>query len=254
MERKMPLLECAGLTKRWGALSAVDDVSLSVDAGEVVALIGPNGAGKSTVFNLIAGALKKSAGQVQFAGERVEHLAAFDLARRGLSRTYQITCLFPQLTVLENVRLAVQSRCDGRLRAVPSATFIEKTKAEAMAWLGRVGLSEYADRIAGFLSHGDQRLLEIATALALEPKLVLLDEPTQGMSVEETRGTVRLLKSLLQDSPIAVLLVEHDLEVVFGVADRIVVLDQGRKIADGKPEAVRNDPAVQRAYLGVAHA
>lgn len=250
----MPLLECSGLTKRWGAVTTVDDVSLTVEAGEVVALIGPNGAGKSTVFNLIAGAIKKTAGVVRFAGESVEHLSAYDLAQKGLSRTYQITCLFPQLTALENVRLAVQARSPGRLRPTASKAFVDKTEAAAMEWLARVRLADCADRTAGQLSHGDQRLLEIATALALQPKLVLLDEPTQGMSVEETRGTVRLLKSLLEDAPIAVLLVEHDLEVVFGVADRIVVLDQGRKIADGKPEAVRNDPAVQRAYLGVAHA
>ncbi|MGJ7491536.1 ABC transporter ATP-binding protein [Variovorax sp. ZT4R33] len=250
----MPLLECSGLTKRWGAVTTVDDVSFTVDAGEVVALIGPNGAGKSTVFNLIAGATKKSAGTVRFNGESVENLAAHDLAQRGLSRTYQITCLFPQLTALENVRLAVQARSAGRLHPIHSKAFVEATAAQAMAWLGRVRLTGQAHRIAGELAHGDQRLLEIATALALEPKLVLLDEPTQGMSVEETRATVRLLKSLLQDAPIAVLLVEHDLEVVFGVADRIVVLDQGRRIADGTPETVRNDPAVQRAYLGVAHA
>lgn len=250
----MPLLECVGLTKRWGAVTTVNDVDLTVDAGEVVALIGPNGAGKSTVFNLIAGAIKKTAGAVRFAGESVEDLSAYDLAQRGLSRTYQITCLFPQLTVLENVRLAVQARSAGRLNPVASKSFVAQTQAQAMSWLERVRLADHADRTAGQLSHGDQRLLEIATALALRPTLVLLDEPTQGMSVEETRETVKLLKSLLEDAPIAVLLVEHDLEVVFGVADRIVVLDQGRKIADGKPDAVRNDPAVQRAYLGVAHA
>jgi len=250
----MPLLECRGLTKKWGALVAVDNVDISVNSGEVVALIGPNGAGKSTVFNLIAGAIKKTSGTVSFCDERVEHLSASDLARRSLGRTYQITCLFPQLTALENVRLALQACEPGRLNPVPSSAMIKRTTEQAMAWLARVRLRAQADTLAGELAHGDQRLLEIATALAMQPKLILLDEPTQGMSVDETRGTVDLLKALLQGTDKAVLLVEHDLEVVFGLAHRIVVLDQGRKIADGPPEAVKADPAVQRAYLGVAHA
>jgi branched-chain amino acid transport system ATP-binding protein len=250
----MSLLECRGLTKKWGAHVAVDNVDISVKPGEVVALIGPNGAGKSTVFNLIAGATKKSAGTVSFHDERVEKLAAHDLARRGMSRTYQITCLFPQLTAVENVRLALQAKEPGRLNPVPSSEMSKRTMHEAMEWLGRVGLRTHAQALAGELSHGDQRLLEIATALALQPKLILLDEPTQGMSVDETRSTVDLLKSLLRGADMAVLLVEHDLEVVFGLAHRIVVLDRGRKIADGSPEAVKADRAVQEAYLGVAHA
>jgi branched-chain amino acid transport system ATP-binding protein len=250
----MPLLECLGLTKKWGALVAVDNVDITVSAGEVVALIGPNGAGKSTVFNLIAGAIKKTSGTVAFGGERVENLPAFDLARRGLSRTYQITSLFPQLTALENVRLALQACEPARLNPIPSKTQNRRTTDEAMDWLGRVRLRSHAHTFASELAHGDQRLLEIAVALAMEPKLILLDEPTQGMSVDETRGTVDLLHSLLQGTDMAVLLVEHDLEVVFGLAHRIVVLDQGRKIADGAPDAVKADAAVQRAYLGVGHA
>jgi branched-chain amino acid transport system ATP-binding protein len=233
---------------------AVDNVDISVNRGEVVALIGPNGAGKSTVFNLIAGAIAKTSGTVSFIGEKVEHLPANALARRGLGRTYQITCLFPQLTAIENVRLALQACDSGRLNPIPSPAMTKRTTEEAMEWLGRVRLRAHAQTLAGELSHGDQRLLEIATALAMKPKLVLLDEPTQGMSVDETKGTVELLKTLLRGTEMAVLLVEHDLEVVFGLAHRIVVLDQGRKIADGLPEAVKADSAVQLAYLGVAHA
>ena len=252
----MPLLECMGLTKSWGALVAVDSVDIIVNSGEVVAVIGPNGAGKTTLFDLIAGTTKKTAGTVEFCGSRVEGLSANKLTRFGLGRTYQITSLFPKLTAIENVRMARQARDAARLRPLLSKSLVERTSAEAGYWLDRVGLREKADIAASSLSHGDQRLLEIAVALAMEPKLILLDEPTQGMSVEETRGTVTLLKSLLKDRDMAVLLVEHDLEVVFGLAHRIVVLDRGRKIADGAPLSVKADPAVQQAYLGtgnVAH-
>jgi branched-chain amino acid transport system ATP-binding protein len=249
----MPLLDCAGLTKSWGALVAVNDVDLSVNAGEVVALIGPNGAGKTTVFDLIAGVTKKTAGAVTFRGERVDHLSAAALTRRGLGRTYQITSLFPSLTALENVRLAIQSREPGRMRPLLSRPIVDSTSKEALTWLARVRLKERADTLASYLAHGDQRLLEIAVALALRPKLLLLDEPTQGMSIDETRATVDLLKTLLKGTDMAVLLVEHDLEVVFGLAERIVVLDRGRKIADGLPAAVKADAAVQQAYLGAGH-
>src|SRR5438093_9358570 len=194
----MSLLDCVGLTKKWGALVAVDNVDITVNAGEVVALIGPNGAGKSTVFNLIAGTIQKTSGSVAFGGERVENLPAFAMARRGLSRTYQITCLFPQLTALENVRLALQACEPARLNPIPSKAQIKRTTDEAMEWLGRVRLRSLAHSLAGELSHGDQRLIEIAIALAMTPKLVLLDEPTQGMSVDETRATVALHHSLLQ--------------------------------------------------------
>ncbi|MGW1419985.1 ABC transporter ATP-binding protein [Bradyrhizobium manausense] len=249
----MSLLECTGLTKKWGALAAVSDVDIAVGTGEVVALIGPNGAGKSTLFDLIAGRITKTAGAVSFCGNRVDGLSAAALTRRGLSRTYQITSLFPSLTVLENVRLAVQACKPSRSRPLFFKALHDSTTGEALEWLGKVGLRERAGSLAGQLSHGDQRLTEIAVALAMRPKLLLLDEPTQGMSVEETRGTVDLLKSLLKDTDIAVLLVEHDLEVVFGLAHRIVVLDRGRKIADGAPAAVKVDPVVQHAYLGVGN-
>jgi branched-chain amino acid transport system ATP-binding protein len=244
-----PHLECDRVSRHFGALPAVDGVSFAVMRGEIRAVIGPNGAGKTTLFNVIAGMLPPTSGSVRFKGERVSGLSPHAVCARGISRTFQLTSLFPKLTALENVRLAAQARDPGRWRLLGAGRTAVATRTRAEGWLERLHLAHAAAMPAGLLSHGDQRLLEVAMALAQEPELLLLDEPTQGLSVEETARTVALLRELLGGG-LTVLLVEHDMEVVFSLAHRITVLHQGRVIADGTPEAARAEPAVQTAYLG----
>ena len=246
----MAFLELDGLTRRFGALVAVDQVSMRVEAGEVRAVIGPNGAGKSTLFNLINGVLPASEGEVRFDGQRLNGLSAFEICQLGMSRTFQITSLFPEMTARENARLAAQARLAGRWRPFGGAAVFAAAERRGDEALERLGLTHVAGEVAGYLSHGDQRLLEVAMALAQGPRLMLLDEPTQGLSVEETGKAVETLAELLSDGKLTVLLVEHDMEVVFRLAQRITVLHRGAVIADGTPEAVKADPQVQAAYLG----
>jgi branched-chain amino acid transport system ATP-binding protein len=244
------LLEVDELTRRFGGLVAVDRVSMRVEEGEVRAVIGPNGAGKSTLFNLITGVLKPTQGSVRFAGESITGLSVPRICQRGIARTFQLTALFPQMSARENVRLAAQAREDRRWQFCGGQHVFNAAGRRADMALERLGLTPVADRPAGLLSHGDQRLLEVAMALAQEPRLLLLDEPTQGLSVEETAQTVETLTALLAESRMTVLLVEHDMEVVFRLAHRITVLHRGAVIADGTPETVRQDAEVQKAYLG----
>jgi branched-chain amino acid transport system ATP-binding protein len=246
----MALLELAGLTRRFGGLVAVDGVTMQVEPGEVRAVIGPNGAGKSTLFNLVTGVLKPTAGEVRFAGERLTGLPSHRVCQRGVSRTFQITALFPEMTARENAQLAAQARHPQRWRPLGGGPVFSDAARQGDAALERLGLTPIAERPAGLLSHGDQRLLEVAMALAQRPRLLLLDEPTQGLSVEETAQAVDTLAGLLSDGDLTVLLVEHDMEVVFRLAHKITVLHRGAVIADGPPELVRADPAVQAAYLG----
>jgi branched-chain amino acid transport system ATP-binding protein len=246
----MALLELDGLTRRFGGIVAVDGVTMRVAAGEVRAVIGPNGAGKSTLFNLITGVIRPTSGTVRFSDETLTGLPADEVCQRGISRTFQITALFPQMTARENARLSAQARHARRWQPYGGASVFADAETRADDVLERLGLTHVALRPAGLLSHGDQRLLEVAMALAQQPRLLLLDEPTQGLSVEETEQAVATLAGLLADGAMTVLLVEHDMEVVFRLAHMITVLHRGAVIADGTPDQVKSNDDVQRAYLG----
>jgi len=245
-----PLLEVDGLTKHYGALVAVDNVSMQVAPGEVRAVIGPNGAGKTTLFHLITGVVKPTAGRVRFAGHDITGRTAHQICQRGLSRTFQLTSLFAEMSARENVMLAAQARHPRRWQPFGGSGIFAHARDSGDAALEQLGLTDVASRPAGLLSHGDQRLLEVAMAMAQEPKVLLLDEPTQGLSVEETAQAVETLGRFLERARITVLLVEHDMEVVFQLAHKITVLHRGGVIADGTPAAVKADARVQEAYLG----
>jgi branched-chain amino acid transport system ATP-binding protein len=248
----VPLLECRGLVRRFGALVAVDSIDLAVEPGEIRAVIGPNGAGKSTVFNLITSVLKPSAGQVTFAGEDITGMPVHEVAQKGIARTFQLCHIFPALTVRENVRIAAQARDGRRWQFLGGGRVLNRSAAAADEAIARMRLTRMADATAAMLSHGDQRLLEIAMAIAQKPRLLMLDEPTQGLSIEETGRAVQILKDMLTEGDLSVLLVEHDMEVVFKLAHNITVLHRGRVIADGSPAAVRASAEVRSAYLGGA--
>lgn len=248
----MPLLECRGLVRRFGALVAVDGIDLAVEPGEIRAVIGPNGAGKSTVFNLITSVLRPSAGQVIFAGEDVTGMPVHEVAQKGIARTFQLCHIFPALTVRENVRIAAQARDGRRWQFLGGGRVLNRSASAAAEAIARMRLTRMANATAAMLSHGDQRLLEIAMAIAQKPRLLMLDEPTQGLSIEETGRAVQILKDMLTEGDLSVLLVEHDMEVVFKLADNITVLHRGRVIADGSPTAVRASAEVRSAYLGGA--
>jgi branched-chain amino acid transport system ATP-binding protein len=245
-----PLLETRALSRAFGALQAVDHVDFAVEPGELRAVIGPNGAGKTTFFHLISGVLRPTAGDVRFRGEAVSALPVYARCRRGISRTFQITSLFPELTALENVRLAIQAKAGGNSRLLGGRALLARTEARAGETLAFLGLADRADAPASTLPHGDQRRLEIAMALAQEPELLLLDEPTQGLASEETAATAALIRRIARERQLTILLVEHDMDVVFNVADRVSVLHFGQLIAEGSPAEIRRNADVQQAYLG----
>ena len=244
------LLDVRGLSRRFAAIEALKDVDFAVTAGEVHALIGPNGAGKTTFIHHLSGALMPDAGQIRFAGCDITRLSMHARVRAGMARSYQITNVFAGLSALDNVALAVQGRAD----AGSSFRFWRPVAAEtrlfdeARQYLDQVGLADRAARVAGQLSHGEQRALELAMTLATKPQLLLLDEPMAGTGPEESARMVELIEGLA--SEVTLLLVEHDMDAVFRLADRISVLVDGRLICTGTPDAVRQDAAVRRAYLG----
>ncbi|MBZ6075369.1 ABC transporter ATP-binding protein [Microvirga puerhi] len=246
-----PALETRGLTVRFGGHVAVNDVSCRFTSGTLTAIVGPNGAGKTTYFNLISGQLRASAGQVLVEGADVTNLAPSARAKRGLGRAFQLTNLFPHLTALENVRLAVQSRAEAGWSFLSIWNSRRDLIEKAEAVLERVRLEDQRNVPPSALSHGDQRKLEVALLIAMEPKVFMFDEPTAGMSVDEMPTVLELIHDIKQRGDATVLLVEHKMDVVRSLADRIVVLHNGTLVADGEPATVIASPVVQEAYLGL---
>ena len=242
------VLEINGLHKAFGAVVATDDVSLTVRAGELYALIGPNGAGKSTLIAQICGELMPNAGSIAFAGHDITALPAYARARLGLGRSFQLTQLCPEFSALDNVMLSIEARNGGSFNMLSNPRGNAALRKDALAWLARAGLAGKDNRLVMTLGHGEQRQLEIAVALAREPQLLLLDEPMAGMGPEESAALTRLLGEL--KGRYAILLVEHDMEAVFTLADRISVLVYGRIIFTGTVAEVRAHPEVRAAYLG----
>ena len=242
------MLEVKSLKKSFGAFLAVKDANLEVERGEVVAVIGPNGAGKTTLFRLITGQLKPNQGQILFKGREIGGLPAHRVCRRGLSLSYQVVSVFARMSVFENVQVAVLTR-QGKLRKLFTPAKNQAVE-ETMEILATVGLTEKAQRVAGSLSHGDGKVLEMAIALGNRPELLIMDEPTAGMAPEETAATIEMINRLTSELGLTILFCEHDMELVFSIADRIMVMQQGITIAQGECEEVRCNKQVQKAYLG----
>jgi len=246
------LLQVQKVSKHFGSLVAVSDVSMTVEPGELRAVIGPNGAGKTTFFNLITGFFRPTSGNIVFNGEDITALLPARRVWRGIARTFQITEVFPELTVHENLRIPVEVASGFRLQPWLSRDEDAKIKARVAELLEMGGLSDKATRLVGELAHGDQRSTEIMMAIALNPRLLLLDEPTAGMGEQETFEIIQLIRRLHKDSKLTIVLIEHDMRVVFHLADRIMVLDQGKFLAEGTPQEIAKNEAVQTAYLGKA--
>jgi branched-chain amino acid transport system ATP-binding protein len=247
----MMLLEIENLMKAFGGFQATDGVNLAVERGSLRSLIGPNGAGKTTLFNQITGYLVPDSGRVMFKGDEITGLHPYEISRKGITRAFQIINIFPRLAVVESVQLAILAKRGKTLQCFAPAK--NMVREEAMAVLETVGLAERADSLARELSHGDQRVLELALALAGEPELLLLDEPMAGMSPFERVKVTELIQKV-HDRGLTVLFCEHDMDVVFGISERVTVLHQGRVIAEGKPEDIKKNEEVHMVYLGQSDA
>ena len=243
------MLQVEGVVKSFDDFMAVNGANLSVGKGEIVAVIGPNGAGKTTLFNLITGALKRDKGRIIFKDEDISELPPYEICKKGIARSFQIVNIFPRLSVFRNVQVAVlsQQRRSNTLFRPASSMVLNETNSI----LESVGFLDKAQSVAGSLSHGDQKILEIAIALGNEPELLILDEPTAGMSPEETSATMELVRRLAQMRGLTILFCEHDMDIVFSIAQSIMVMHQGRTLIQGVPKEVKNNPSVQEAYLGV---
>ncbi|ARP76434.1 MULTISPECIES: high-affinity branched-chain amino acid ABC transporter ATP-binding protein LivG [Bordetella] len=249
------LLKVSGLTMRFGGLLAVDSVAFDVRRDEVFAIIGPNGAGKTTVFNCVGGFYKPTAGEIVMDGKPITGMPSHKVARHGLVRTFQNVRLFKQLTVLENLLVAQHTQVEARL--LPGLLKLKsyrQAEAEALTraaqWLDFMGLREFANREAGNLAYGHQRRLEIARCMITKPRLLMLDEPAAGLNPQEKRDLQSLIDQLRREFGVAVLLIEHDMSLIMGISDRILVMEHGKPITTGTPDEVRNDPRVIKAYLG----
>ena len=248
----MSILEVRGVTRNFGSLVAVRDVSMTVEPGELRAVIGPNGAGKTTFFNLISGFFPPSSGTIVFDGQDVTKWSAERRVVHGMARTFQITEIFPELTVRENLRVPVEVAAGLRLRPWLGRAADVRLGERVEQLLKMGGLDQKADRLVGELSHGDQRATEIMMSIALRPRLLLLDEPTAGMGDQETYDICRLIRRLHRDEKLSIVLIEHDMRVIFNLADRIMVLAEGAVLAEGTPDEIARDERVQAAYLGSA--
>ena len=248
MSTASPLLQVEQLSKSFGGVKAVREVSFSVGAGELLALIGPNGAGKTTTFNMVGGQLAPDSGRVLLAGENIAGLAPRQIWRKGVGRTFQIAQTFASFTVLENVQMALLSADKRIWQFWPRAG--AHRKADALALLDSVGMAQQADRACSELAYGDVKRVELAMGLAHAPKLLLMDEPTAGMAPAERVALMQLTRRIAQERQMGVLFTEHSMDVVFGQADRVAVLVRGKLLAEGTPQQIRDDERVQQAYLG----
>jgi branched-chain amino acid transport system ATP-binding protein len=244
------LLQVRGVSRHFGSLVAVDNVSLTVEPGELRAVIGPNGAGKTTFFNLISGFFPPTSGTIVFDNQDITAWPAHRRVASGMARTFQITEIFPELSVWENLRIPVEVASGLRMRPGLSREADAKIRTRLGELLKMGGLTDKADRLVGELPHGDQRATEIMMSIALRPRLLLLDEPTAGMGDQETYDITRLIRRLHRDEKLSIVLIEHDMRVIFHLADRIMVLAEGAVLAEGTPDEIAKDERVQAAYLG----